>query len=231
MKNHAYRHALLALAGCALLVLQGCASSLSSHVSRFHQFDRGIPEKTVAILPQDAQRKDTLEYRAYAGRLAERLTQVGLRVVDEKDAQLLAIVNYGIDEGKSVTHSSPDYVWHPGEYVSYTVSVHGTHGPRSYRVTTYLPGYQVYSGQRLHSKLLYSAFLSLDIVAIGARDDKTEKLFEGRVASSSAYKLLPEVMPAMIDAMFHEFPGISGESMRVSTPIDVPVKNAAAAGK
>ena len=205
-------------------LLQGCAGGLISHVSRFHQFQQGIPAQSIAVLPQDAQRKNTLEFRAYANRLSERLTQAGFRVVDERDAQLLAIVNYGIDEGKTVTHSSPDYAWQPGEYISYTVSVNGARGPRSYRVTGYLPGHQLYSGQRLRSELLYSAFLSLDIVAPRARDGEADKLFEGQVATSSRHKLLPEIMPAMIDALFHEFPGVSGETARINTRVETPLK-------
>ncbi|MCB2099407.1 MAG: DUF4136 domain-containing protein, partial [Rhodobacterales bacterium] len=170
--------------------------------------------RTFAVAALDQGRKDDLEFQNYAGRIDTALRQHGfLPAPPGREPDLIAFINYGIDAGTPVTTSSPRYHYEPGRYHTYTGHVRTASGLQPYVVTAFTPGRHIYAGEQSVTRTVYAAFLTLDLVerdSLGT--DATHKVFEGRVVTSTRHPLLPTVMPAMVRALFHRFPGNSGET-------------------
>ena len=64
-----------------LLLLQGCATSVTCEVTRYHEGAQPAGE-TIAIVPLDDARKGSLEFAAHANLVAEKLSELGYHVVD-----------------------------------------------------------------------------------------------------------------------------------------------------
>jgi len=64
----------------------------------------------------------------------------------------------------------------------------------------------------------YTVYDRLLLVVI--RDRKGSDVFEGRVQSSGMSPEATVVLPAMINSLFREFPGASGQTARYSEPLD-----------
>ncbi|MCP5367562.1 MAG: DUF4136 domain-containing protein [Hyphomicrobiales bacterium] len=200
----------------ALFLVGACAQTPQtlSEVSRFHALGPNAGGRTFAVAALDQARKDDLEFRNYAARIETALRGHGFRpVAAGAEPDLIAFVNYGIDAGTPVTSSSPRYHFEPGGYHTYTGHIRTAAGLQPYVVTAFTPGRHVYAGERTVTRTVYGAFLTLDLVeraSLGT--DSTRKVFEGRVVTSTRHPLLPTVMPAMVRALFHQFPGRSGET-------------------
>src|SRR4051812_8364883 len=90
----------LALAPLALGALAACATSFNADVSRF-QNQLPVPNgQTFTILADDPRLQGGIEFRQYAGIVADHLAAVGYRPVDSaQQADLAVHFNYGVDRG------------------------------------------------------------------------------------------------------------------------------------
>lgn len=171
-------------------VLAACAAGVTSEVTRFH---RGVPPlgQTIAVVPLDEAKLGGIEFATYAGLVAEKLEAMGYRVVaDQGGAQVLAKLDYSVGPAQTRVQN-----W-SGSYVHYHF-YRGRHYP--WYFGTYWDEPQVYT---------YSVYpRRLDLVM--ARADG-EVVFEGHVRSIGQQQNLNEVMPYLVTAMFHNFPGESG---------------------
>jgi len=179
----------LALLGLTLL-LAACAAGVTSEVTRFH---RGAPPRgeTVAIVPLDEARQGSLEFAAYANMVAEKLNTLGYRVVQPGGApDLLAKMGYSVGAAQTRIEN-----W-SGTFVHY----------HFYRGRFYPWYYGPYWDEPLvYAQTVYPR--RLDLVLVGAGGDVW---FEGHVRSVGRQENLNEIMPYLVTAMFHNFPGESG---------------------
>lgn len=208
--------------GAGLLVSACVAPPLAtSDVSRFHALtpeDRG---RSFAIVASDEKKRGGLEFEAYARLLAAELVRLGFVIepLERDRPEIIVRLDYGIDSGKPVTTSYPDYVHQPGSFVPVHGVVDTKDGPRRYAATAFVPGRTFYAGTRVYTDPVYTATLSVEMIE---REGGRGRLFEGRTVTISSRNQLPILAPAMVQAMLVDFPGASGVTYRIETPDTAP---------
>jgi len=188
------------------LLLAACASNFQAEVSRFHRLQQ--PQgQTIKIVPQDEKKVGSLEFATYASMIAPELTKLGYRVVGPNDkAQLIARVDYAVSDGNTVIRSYPDYA---GFYDPF-------YWP-GYRWRGFGPAYM----QDIHSYIVYPRRLDLQIVRGDVKpSDPDWMVYEGHAMSQGTNNRLQEVMPLLIQALFTNFPGQSGQTNKVTIKLN-----------
>ena len=218
------------LAALALLmaVASGCASYMSAQVTSFHQLppEQPLTGKRFAIEPTTEQ-KDSLEFRAYADLVRQALTRKGL--VDTAgggNPDLAVGIRYSIDNGKTVAYSYPAYgyasfgpAW---GWAPYPLPGGGLHYVWA---ATYPVSYGVI-GTNYGNALVYRRELRVDITdrrqtgTSSGTNPTPARVYEGTVVTEGESASLAPVMPAMVRALFHEFPGVNGASRVVQVRLD-----------
>lgn len=139
----------------------------------------------------------------------------------EEDAQYLVILDYGIDSGQTAGGTLPIYGQTGGGFAtqSGTVSSGGRVG--SYTGSSYTPPTFGVIGAIPYDVTTYTRAFAMDIVnAEKLRRGVVEKLFEGRVISKGTTASLPKIVPYMIEALFKDFPGPSGETRTIDLAVE-----------
>jgi hypothetical protein len=209
----------IALLTLAWLVT-GCAT-VQSKVTVFHKLPALSEGKTIAILPVDKDNEDSLEFKSHAAHIADRLNSKGYRVVDASEKpDYYAFVAYWIDKGKPYSYRLPMYVQTGGGMTYHSGTVTTPTGPKTFSGYTYsVPTYALISSRE--SGVKFTKRLLVDIVeGKPYRDDKTAKVYEGKVVTSDSSEILSQTVPFMIDAMFADFPGKSGKTHTVTAPLN-----------
>lgn len=215
------RGAKLALAPLALGALGACATPFNANVSRF-QSQLPIPNgQTFTIVADNPQLQGGIEFRQYAGLVADHLAQIGYRPVGSaQGADLLVHFNYGVDRGRERVESTgfrdPFY---SGWYGYQPVFFRGRRGlsmgylpGRAWGYGWYDPFFDGFGGSDVYSYTVYTSGIGLRI-----DDNHTgRRLFEGKAEAVSTSNRLQYVVPNLIEAMFTGFPGNSGETVRIS---------------
>ena len=168
---------------------------------------------TLAVIAADAAQNNSLEFTHFKGLIAERLAASGYAVTsDIASAQQIAVVSYGIDNGRTELVSVPVY----GQtswpfYGSGTFFYGGRHG--AIGTTLYsMPQYGVV-GATTESFTTYSRALALDIVdGPSFRANTTTKLLEVRTRSEGGCGTMAVMLPSLVQAMFSVFPGEFGKA-------------------
>lgn len=223
----------LALLAALAVLTSGCASYLTAQVTSFHEADGNrLAGRSFVITPTQEQ-AESLEFRSYADLVRDALAREGLVAATPADAELAVAMRYTIDSGKPVTYGYPAYgyasygpVWGwtpyygPGGYVHYMWAA--TY-PLSYGVV----------GTNYAQTVLYRRELRVEITErrarSGAKDGAGRRLFEGTAISEGESASIAPVMPAMVRALFSDFPGPNGVSRRVQVRLDDAPPPAAAA--
>ncbi len=222
------RRVLLVL-GIGLLGLAGgCATYMGAQVTAFHQVspERPLTGLSFRIEPLPDQR-DSLEFQSYADLIRTALERKGLApAADASVSDLAVTIRYSIDDGKTVTHSYPAYgytqvgpVWGWVPYPAPGGGVHYVWRP------TYPVSYGVV-GTGYGTSTVYRRELRVEITdrraggSAKADEPRTRRLYEGRVTSEGESAALAPVMPAMVKALFYNFPGESGATRNLQVVID-----------
>ncbi len=214
------RKLLAATAPLALLAVAGCAAPFRADVARFQQLP--VPQgQTFVVQAAAPQMQSGLEFGTYANLVAQRLAGQGYRPVQGRaDAQLVVTLDYGVDNGREKIVSRPDPFGYGGfGYGGFGGGFgYGGFGRFGYRPFYY--GWNDpffygggFGGDRIESYTYYTSHLEMTI----ARTDGT-RLFEGRAKARSADDNLTDLVPNLVEAMFTNFPGRSGEEVRITIP-------------
>jgi hypothetical protein len=209
------------------VLISGCATfgkSVETNLSIFHEIQTPpAAGTTISVLPWRKELQSSLEYRAYAARIEEKLKQYGYTVTSPgTKTQLALFVDYGIDDGRIVTSSYiiPQFgvTGYSGSTTTGTVS---TYGSTSYinANTTNTPTYGVtgyHSG--VSNDTVYRRFVNVDIVDLTAAGEAGRKVYEGKLKSEGTCGNLPVIMPILIESLFTDFPGKSGTAGKRDMP-------------
>ncbi len=202
----------------ALALTTGCAR-LETKVTRFHQLPNVSPGKTFT-LSGPKKRAHRLEYDKYASLIAARLSAHGWRYTHSAQSDYVATFDCGILGTRDAYDVVPVMGYSGGEAVFQTGAVYNRHGKYrgSYSGVGYsMPVYGVV-GSAAAPVTVFDRFLTLTIT-----DRRTGKtVFESRAISSGESGEINEVLPAMIDALFQDFPGPSGATRVYQTPLQRP---------
>jgi len=202
------------LAPIALLALGACATPFKADVSRFQELP-ALQGQTFTIRAASAADQGGIEFGQYASLIATELQEIGYVPASGGTADMTVTLNYGVDQGRerTVVRSDPFYdpYWGFGGYRPYVV--------RTRRGARYVMGYYdpfLYSGFNrgydVDSFTVYTANLDMKI----DRNNDGKRLFEGKAEAKSRSNKLPYLVPNLVEAMFTDFPGNGGETVRIS---------------
>jgi hypothetical protein len=219
------------LAGALLLAgLAACATPFRADVSRFASQLPAPQGQTFAVVADDPELAGGLEFALYADRVEERMAALGYTQASSPEtATLLVRFDYGVDDGRervrqsSIGYRDPFY----DPWFSYQPVIYRDRAGNA-RVA-YVPGrnwgYGFYDPffdrGGVESYTIYTSGASLKI------DDRAsgQRLFEGEAEAVSRSNRLQYLVPNLVEALFTDFPGNSGETVRISiAEEDQPVR-------
>lgn len=185
--------------GLAVLMLAGCASSLSARVTSFQQWSDSYEGQTYQVETPEASRGN-LEYSAYADMLRAALGPTGLvEARDGAPGRFLASFDYQI---KPVTVMVEEPVW-------------WGMGPPGYRSRAY--GYGYWGGPPDWTARPVSANEYRLTVTLRDRDHDNQEVYRStaeHLGEQGTDGL--EIVPFLFRAVFDGFPGNNGQVRRVT---------------
>lgn len=217
--------------GLASLGLSACATSLPTKVTRFSAAQ--IPAGQTFYVVPAGDTKGGLEFGRYASIVAQQLQARGLRPAGAPQlADLLVKVGYDVDEGRTEYRTDPfarSRFGNPFYSGFYDPFYGGYYGRPYYSRFGYYSRYRdpfywgwgdpfydpFMSGYGdISEYTTYKSQLQLDIV----RRVDNAPLFEGKAQAKSATDELGVLVPNLIEAMFTNFPGRNGETVKITVP-------------
>lgn len=208
------------LVTAATLLLSGCATTIRSDVTVFHEWPAQLPDKSY-VFDAAPPAHDTLEYRNYLGMLRGQLAQLGFtEAADPNQAKLKVAMQFStIDIPVRVIESDPYWVgpgWSGPGWGRY-----GYGGPWGYGRYGgfYRPYYDpfFYGPVELRETIRhqYERHLRVTINTVEGK-----KLFDVTVQNTSTKAATPFVMPALLTSAFAGFPGENGVPHRVTLQLE-----------
>jgi hypothetical protein len=210
--------------------LAGCASTpmMRAEVTRFHRFEEQPPRSF--SMGTASARAASLEYRSYADLVRRQLVALGFteaapeaaRYRIEFDAQVQAEV------GRAVAFMPPlgpafggGYGWPYGPWP-------GPGRPGPYRWPAYPSGWggPAYAAPMDVPVSVHTLRLSI-IEALPAAGAPPRTVFESSAVARTLEPALPQLMPALVEAVFRGFPGVDGTTQVIEVPLP-PASGAAA---
>ena len=214
---------LLLAAGAALtLLLGGCATTIRSDVTTFHQWPAELPNKAYVFEAPPAQ-DDTLELRSYQNLVRGELAKLGFHdaAPNEKPGLNVAMRFSTTDVPLRVLMPSALYA----SPLSMRASIFAS--PYAYRYRPYWrarrywggglysPFYDPFwDGPVAYREVIRHVYKREVRVTIKAAGDG-KPLFDVTVHNDSGQRSTPAVMPALVQSAFQGFPGPSGVERRV----------------
>lgn len=200
----------LKLASIPLILagLAACATPFQADVSRFNTQLPAPTGETFAVVADDPELAGGLEFSQYADYVEAEMTRLGYTLAPAEHASLLVHFEYDVGDGRTRIRStgfrdpfySPWYGYRPFYRSRFRSPwAYGFHDPWL-------------GGQDIRSYTVYTSEIDMEI----ERAATGERLFEGRAQAVSTTDRLQYLIPNLVDAMFTDFPGNSGETVRIS---------------
>ena len=216
--------------------LAACASPFRADVSRFESRLPAPQGQTFAVVAEDPSLAGGLEFSLYADYVENAMRELGYTEASSPDnASLLVRFDYGVDNGRdrvrSYGYSDPFYrSWYGFGPSYYRPMVYRGRGGAArvgylpYSNWSYGwhdPFFGGYGQGGVDSYTVYTSGIEVKI----DNASTGERLFEGDAKAVSTSNRLQYLVPNLVEAMFTDFPGNSGETVRISVaPEDQPVR-------
>lgn len=202
----------LKLAATALLLfaLSACATNFNANVSRFQLQLPDPAGQSFVVVADDPKLAGGLEFATYANLVRDRIAKLGYTPVDDPaKATLIVRFDYGVDTGRERIRSNMGGggMWGPW-YGGYYPGRFGGYWGGPWRYGWYDP----WMGGGIDSYTVFTSGISLKI----DRAVDNQRLFEGKAEAVSNSNRLQYLVPNLVEAMFTNFPGNSGETVRIS---------------
>lgn len=209
------RTARIAFIGAVAAGLSACAPSFKADVSRFQAQLPAPQGQSFAVVAEDPALQGGLEFSLYADYVAAEMAELGYtEAVSPETADLLVRFDYGVDNGRErvrTTNVGAGPFFHPW----------GGFGGFGYRRAYAFGFYDPWlAAPEVRSYTVYTSEveMKIDNAATG------ERLFEGEAQAASRTNRLQQLVPNLVDALFTDFPGNSGEVVRITVREDAPNK-------
>lgn len=208
----------LARLGLPLVLLAGvsaCATPFKADVSRFTVPLPAPQGQTFAVVAEDPKLAGGLEFSLYADMVANELERLGYsRASSPESANMLVRFDYGVDNGRERVRSDFGYGGYGGYGGFGRFGGFGGFGyNRGYAFGLYDP---YLGGGGVSSYTVYTSGIDVKI----DRTADGQRLFEGKAEAVSRSNRLPNLVPNLVDAMFTDFPGSSGNVVRITIKDD-----------
>lgn len=208
------RKKILALAApAALLALSACATGFPAQVQRFQAMP--APQgQSFFVQAADPDKRGGLEFSQYADLVRRHLIAQGYsEAPSAQQATMLVNLDYGVDQGRDRVAYYPNpwgprFGFHP--YYSRFGYFGRRHSPFYWGWHDPFFNDPFYDDVRVYT--VYTSYLDMDI----RRTADGQALFEGLAQARSRTDDLPELVPNLVEAMFTNFPGNSGETVRIT---------------
>lgn len=204
-----------------LASLAACATPFNADVTRFQTQLPAPQGQSFAIVADDPALAGGLEFSQYASLVAAQMQRLGYaQAASPEQATLLVRFDYGVDKGRervrrtgfSDPFYSPWYGYAPYGRFGYSRFGYGRY-PGFYRGGPWAFGmYDPFFDGGYDSYTVFTSGIELKIDRVA---DKT-RLFEGKAEALSTSNRLQYLVPNLVDAMFTDFPGESGRTVRIS---------------
>ena len=211
----------LRLAAIPLVIasLAACTPSLTANVKRFQSQLPAPAGQTFAVVADDPALAGGLEFAQYARLVEAQMARLGYTQSDPEHASLLVRFDYGVDKGRERVRPNPgfrDPFWGPW----YGYAPYGYYGrPFRWGGAGGFGGagwgfgwYDPWFDNGVESYTVYTSGIEMKIER---RADST-RLFEGKAEAVSTSNRLGYLVPNLVEAMFTDFPGHSGETVRIT---------------
>ncbi len=198
----------LALPLALVASLAACATPFKADVSRFSAPLPAPQGQTFAVVAEDPSLAGGLEFGMYASEVADELQRVGYRpAASPEAADLIVRFDYGVDGGRERVRTTQ----RGGGFGAF--GPWGGFGGFGFRNNYAFGFYDPFlGGPDVRSYTIYTGEIDLKI----ERASTGERLFEGRAESVSRSNRLQAIVPSLVEAMFTDFPGNSGETLRIT---------------
>ncbi len=211
-----------------LVSLAACATPFKADVSRFQTQLPAPQGESFAVVADDPRLAGGLEFSQYASEVANNMRALGYTQGTPETASLLVRFDYGVGPGRerirSTGFSDPFY----NSWYGYRPFYASRFGRRGF----YRPGSSFafgfhdpffgggfgrgfgggFGGGNIRSTTIYTSGIDMKI----DRAATGERLFEGKAQAMSTSNRLQHLVPNLVEAMFVDFPGNSGETLRIS---------------
>lgn len=214
--NTSKRSRRLSMVAVPLLLasLAACAPSLTANVSRFQSQLPAPQGQTFAVVAEDPRDAGGLEFSQYAGYVQSQMSRLGYTPAAPEAADLIVRFDYGVDQGRDRVRSTGfrDPFWDPW------------YGPRGFGYWGRPYGFRHGGawGYGWNDPFFYDDGVEVTTVYTSGIDLKIDRradgqrLFEGKAEAASSSNRLPYLVPNLVEAMFTDFPGNSGETVRIT---------------
>jgi len=206
--------------GVAALGLSACEQSINTTVSRYQAMPAPQGQTFFVVPAGGLANNGGLEFQRFAGIVAQQLQARGYSpATNAQSANMIVQFGYGIDHGQMVYVDDPFYY----SRVGYGFGPYGYGGLYRPRFGWGWGGYGGYAwgwndpfwyGGGINSYVEYHSQIDLHIRAAGTN----APLFDGRAQARSDTNRLDIVVPSLVDAMFTNFPGQNGETVKITIP-------------
>jgi hypothetical protein len=199
-------------AGAALtLLLGGCATTIRSDVTTFHQWPAQLDDKSYAFeapSPQD----DTLELRSYQELVRGQLERLGFHDAGAAKPALLVSMRFTTTDVPVRVVQAYDPFFYPYPYgARWGFAGHRRYWGSRFYSPFYDPFWQPYATYEVSIQHYYQR--QVQVAIRSAADGK--RLFDVTVHNDSRELSTPKMMPALVQSAFEGFPGQSGVARRV----------------
>ncbi len=210
----ASRFARLVAVPLLLVSLGACAQSFNANVSRFATQLPAPQGQTFAVVADDPTMAGGLEFSQYSRLVEAQMARIGYAPASPEAASLLVRFDYGVDKGREKVRSTGFYndpfysPWYGYGRRGFGYSPFGYHRSGAW-------GYGFHDSFFDNGYESYTVYTSGIEMKIDRRADG-QRLFEGKAEALSTSNRLQYVVPNLVEAMFTNFPGNSGETVRIS---------------
>ncbi|MBO6527815.1 MAG: DUF4136 domain-containing protein [Erythrobacter sp.] len=199
--------------------LAACTTPFKADVSRFQTQLPAPQGESYYVVADDPALAGGLEFAQYADLVEAQMARLGYaQAASVDDASLLVRFDYGVDNGRERVRTTGFH----DPFYSPWYGYRSRFGYRT-RLGYYHPrfagrrwGYGFYDpwfgGPEVRSYTVYTSGIDMKI----DRAATGERLFEGKAQAVSTSNRLQYLVPNLVEAMFTDFPGNSGETLRIS---------------
>jgi hypothetical protein len=209
------------IVAAAIVLLVSACASIQIEVAAFHDLSPTARSLKYAVVPVAGQ-EASLEHKAFRDLVKTELNKRGYLETPEAEADVHVFLFYGVDSGRERVSSYPIVGQTGTQYTYIPAPLPPSGSLPTYRSGTTIsaPTYGVV-GTATSSETLFESYLHLDIVdrAESLKAGEVRKRYEATVVAIGPSGHVAVVVPAMISALFQDFPGTSGSARRVNLPM------------
>jgi hypothetical protein len=199
--EHVMKRTMITAVAALSLLLAGCATTIRSDVTTFHQWPAQIADKSY-VFEAPAPQDNTLELQNYENLVRGQLARLGFHEAPQAPALKVAV--------RVATADVLTQVLYPAYAPFYPTSARFGYAGfrRRYWGGLYSPFYDPFWGPRYDVEEEHRYHRQVQIAITSATDGK--RLFDVTVRNVSKTMSTPMMMPALVQSAFEGFPGPNG---------------------